>query len=231
MTNATLRPYHTDFYRWLTVCYGQPTYGAEVPSTPGPTCLTGEIVGLPTCSVTVAQFVCAPPPGSCGETSPVHGPKWLPSGWWRGQRCVVGFKLPSRVLGLPGSLSYCSMKIDPNTVSFPRAWALMLLYMTLQCLFGLTHIRFLTVWFPTANPVHHVWPFVLWCYVFHSHKTIPKFITRAEGCWYSELGVHFINPFRHPGYVRMDCVDCFRPFWLSVLVTVFFSAFWNAHCG
>ena len=96
-TTATLRPYHTDFYRRLTVCYGQLTYGAEVPSTPGPTCLIDEIVGLPACSVTVAQSVRAPPPGSPGETSPAHGPRWpLPSGWLSDQMWVGGCKLSSR---------------------------------------------------------------------------------------------------------------------------------------
>ncbi len=39
----------TDFQRRLTVCYGQLTYGAEVPSTPGPTCLIDEIVWSPMC--------------------------------------------------------------------------------------------------------------------------------------------------------------------------------------
>ncbi len=73
-TTATLRPYHTGFYRRLTV-----------------------MVGLTACSVTVAQSVRAPLPGSPGETSPAHGPGWpLPSGWLSDQMCVGGCKLPSR---------------------------------------------------------------------------------------------------------------------------------------
>ncbi len=170
--------YHTDFYKRLFVMVSWQYYGVEVPSTPGPTCLKDEIVGLLPCSVTVAQFIHAPPP--MAKPCSVHSPRWtLPSGWWSDQTCVSECKLPSH--------------------KFPANPGIDVVIHN-SSMHGLTHVRFLTVWFHTANPV---WPFVLWCYGFH--KTISKFITPVEGCRYSELAVHFLYPFRHPSYVWGVC--------------------------
>ncbi len=147
-------------------------------------------------------------PGPVAKPCSVHGPRWpLSLGWWSDQTCVSECKLPSRKFALSSGV---------NVVVHNSS------------MHGLTHVRFLAVWFRTANPV---WPFVLWCYVFH--KTISKFITWAEGCQYSELAVLLLYPFRHPSYVRDGCsCGLLSPFWVSVL-EIFFLAFWNhpAHRG
>ncbi len=184
-TNATLYSYHTDLYRRLFVMVSWHT-ARKSPQHPVPRTWKMKSWASPFVQWHSLNLFVHRIPWRNHVLFMVQDDPDL-SGWWSGHLCV---------------------SVNCRVVSFPGVWALMLLYMTLQCLFGLTHVRFLTVWFCTANPRHHMWHFVLWCCVFHSHKAFQSLSRgRAEGCRYSELAIHFYDPLRHPSYVR-DGLSC-----------------------